>query len=267
MSVGTVRSANSCRPIPTTMSSAEPNSPSSASARLRNRWNGWSVGEADARQHLLAMRRHGPRRATGRRLGESGGRRAGLVPRSGQRGLERLDRDERFGQAVPDGLEPGDRTAELHPLDGVCPRQRKHGPAGPGQLVGDGAPTGGDCRVPDPVLELGRVVRSVLDADDVQAGVRVDPANRGDLHCRDRDDDAPERRAVAADDYQVGRVGDACRAQPHGVCCARVEPAGMAPRRERREQGYEIGTGLQAESVQRSRRPERWRWRWRHRAP
>jgi hypothetical protein len=70
----------------------------------------------------------------------------------------------------------------LHPLDGVRPRQVQHRPTRPGQLVGDGPPTGGDRRIPDFGLELGDVCCRVLDAHDVQAGVRVDAANRRDLH-------------------------------------------------------------------------------------
>src|SRR5581483_9806490 len=62
--------------------------------------------EPDAREHLLTVRRDGARRTTGDGLRERGGDRAGLVPRGGDRGVERFDRDQRLGEAVAYGLEP-----------------------------------------------------------------------------------------------------------------------------------------------------------------
>jgi len=72
-------------------------------------------GEPDPAEYLLAVAGRGERGVAGRRLCEH--RAEVLVRRGvrgGQRGLGALERDERLGEPVPDGLEARERTAELN---------------------------------------------------------------------------------------------------------------------------------------------------------
>jgi hypothetical protein len=102
-------------------------------------------GEADAGEHLLAVSGHRARRASGGGLREC--RRVGVrvFPGCGQRRLERLHRHQRVREPVAHGLEPRNRTTELHPLQRVGARESQHGPAGASDLVRDRAPAEGDC--------------------------------------------------------------------------------------------------------------------------
>ena len=70
-------------------------------------------------------------------LRELRGELPGCVGGGGERGVERLDRDERVGEPVPDRLELRHRAAELHALERVLAGEVEHGAARPGDLVGE----------------------------------------------------------------------------------------------------------------------------------
>ena len=106
-------------------------------------------GEADAGEHLLAVRGDGARGAAGDRLGERGGLGAGVVG-GRARARPRAPRSRRAPRRAG-GARPGTvpiRPAELHPLDGVGAREVEHGAARAGDLVRERAPTERHCGVP-----------------------------------------------------------------------------------------------------------------------
>ncbi len=144
--------------------------------------------EADAGENLLAVCGHRARGAAGGRLGQRRGHRAGFVPRGRQRRVECLDRNEGFRQAVPHGLELGDRSPELHALDRVRPRLIEHGPGATRDLVGDRAPPRGERRLPRGGVDGRDVGRRLLDAHQVQTGAGIDAAHGRDVRILRRRD-------------------------------------------------------------------------------
>ena len=93
------------------------------------------VGEADAGEHLLAVTGDGTSAAPRGRLCHRGRHRREVEPRGVEDGGRGLERDERLRQAVADGLEAGDRLAELDALECVLASQRQHLARCPDELV------------------------------------------------------------------------------------------------------------------------------------
>ena len=191
-------------------------------------------GEADAGQHLLAVRRDGLRGPSGRCLGERGGEGARFVAGRVERRVERLDRDERLGEAVANGLERCDRASELHPLDRVVTREGEHRSRRSRDLVRDRAPGEGHGGVPCNRVERDVDAGGVFDARDVQPGVRIDPLHRPELDRRRGNGECASPRCAAAHDEQVaGRAGASGR-QSERVRRVTVDVTGHTPRTELR---------------------------------
>ena len=138
-------------------------------------------GEADAGEHLLAVRRDGAGGAPGDGLRERRGLRPRFVGRGRERGVERLDRDEGVGEPVAHRLEPRDRAAELHPLDRVRPREVEHGAARADDLVRDGPPAERDRGVPRGRRDRCAIACGRVDAHDVEACVGIDAVDGRDV--------------------------------------------------------------------------------------
>ena len=124
--------------------------------RLRKRWNGCSVVKpmpaSTCWQCAATVRAVRPATAfASAAVSEFG---SSLAASQGR--LERLHRHQRVREAVAHGLEPRDRTTELHPLQRVGAREAEHGAAGAGDLVRDRAPAEGDRRLPRGGVEARR---------------------------------------------------------------------------------------------------------------
>ena len=93
--------------------------------------------EPDAGQHLLAMtgRLRAERPANAFAMAAETGE--GVFPGGIEEGVGCLQGNEAFRQPVPDGLEAPDRTAELHPFQGVGASQLEHGATGTDELVAE----------------------------------------------------------------------------------------------------------------------------------
>ena len=105
--------------------------------------------EADAGEHLLAVRGDGPRGAPGGRLGERGGHRVRLVAGRGRASASSASTaTSASASRWRTAWNARDRAAELHPLERVRAREVEHRPARAGDLVRDRAPAGRDAPLP-----------------------------------------------------------------------------------------------------------------------
>ena len=210
-------------------------------------------GEADPREHLLAVRRDGPRRAARRRLGERRRHRPRLVPRGVERRVERLDRHERLGQPVPDGLEPRDRPAELHAAPARASRARASmRPARARDLVRDRAPARRDRRRPTRPARAASARRPRWCSTARRGSPRRGRCRARALHLdgRGRHDDAPRAADVARRRRPARRPWRrAPCASPTACACAAVERAGRVPRREGGQRRRRVGRGSHSERV------------------
>src|SRR5262249_46467905 len=154
------------------------------------------------------------------------------VPRGVERGLERFDRDERFGEAVPYRLELRDRPPELLALDGVRTGEVEHGAAPTGGLVRAPRPPRGGRRGPRAGAGRGRRAHTlgVGDAHGLQLAVGISPARgrrvdraRGDVY-------RAEVGARRADDEDVVRSRDAMGAEPDRADGVALDASRYRPR-------------------------------------
>ena len=159
-----------------TMSSADPNMPSSTIVRLRKRWNGWSVVKPMPGEHLLAVRRR-PSARCGPAIAFASAAVIGLGSSHAarERGFERLDRDERVGEPVAHGLERAIGRPNCTRSTCVRAREVEHRAARAGDLVRDRAPARARRACSHVVASIVvAACRRVLDADGVEAGVGID---------------------------------------------------------------------------------------------
>ena len=169
-----------------------------------------------------------PRAATGGGLGHRRGDRRGVEPGGVEHRHGRLDRDQRVGQTVADGLELGDRLVELDALERVLACHRQRPSRHPDELVRERELRELHCCIPVDRVGVGGRERAVhLD----QAEIGVDPGDRARLErsgVDDRPDDQVRRtrrrrrpahrrtrhRCVGAADR--GHAPPRCRRRAHG---------------------------------------------------
>ena len=211
-----------------------------------------------------------PRGAPGGGLRERGGDRTRFVAGRGQGRLERLDRHERLGEPVPDGLEARDRTTELHPLQRVGAREIEHGAARARDLLRDGAPAERDRGLP---RGPGRDGASSTPRVGARRARRGSPASGSIPRTGSRSTAASGR--VTADSSAPARHTTSSSRAPADARRSRSRPrrrwpsvggTRRVPRAERRQQDRAIRHAARCRARTRPRRRARSRRRWRCRA-
>ncbi len=217
-------------------------------------------GEADAGEHLLAVRGDGARRAPGGGLGERrGDRRAGSSHAAPSVASSAFDRDQRLGEPVAHGLERARSAGRTAPASSAWrAREVEHGAAWP--------PRSGDPTARRPAATAASQAPSVerrahrrrraTHADAVEPAVRVDPAHRRHL------DGAPERCTVATPrrphDHEQLAASRRERSRARSRAALALDAPGRRPtRRTRGSSDREVG----ARASRRARTPARRRAR------
>ncbi len=122
-----------------------PSSWSSTSVRRTKWWKGCSAVKPMPASTCWQWRATRRALAAGEGLGH-GAVCAGVLPRRVEQRSRRLDRHQRIGEAVTDGLEAADGAPELHPVERVLAGQLEHGACRAHELVAERELSERHCR-------------------------------------------------------------------------------------------------------------------------
>ncbi len=154
-------------------------------------------GKADAGQHLLGVTGHCSSTFPGHSLGHGGHLRCGFVPGGMQQSGCGLNRHQPLGEAMTHGLERGDRSAELHPFQGVRSGQVKHGAGCADQFMPQRQLTDRHRIRPVDGTEVFGITRRQFTRNLMQAKCSVEPGDGALGQLRNRHGHASNGRPIA----------------------------------------------------------------------